>query len=361
MDHVKVFKRAWHMVTGYRTLWVFGAILALMTFSFGRAVLLDRITPEADDRGAAITCETADDCTIRLPDYITMSGQPELRHITRDVFESILAAVIVLACIMVVVYIVGKIARYVAEASLIRLVADYEETGERVGVRRGFRVGWSRYAWRLFLINLCIDLTAAVAFILLFALLGVPLIAGIISQGESGLVLALIVATAGFLFLAVFLVIIVSMFLKLLKHFARRVCVLGELRVIESIREGYAMIRRNLKDVGLMWLIMLGVDVGWAAVMIPLGLLLLAVGVLVGGGLALLVRSIAGLLFTGTTAWAIAGVSGVILVVLVLLVALALVEGLLEVFQSSVWTLTYRELCALENMEPEQVPEPAPE
>jgi hypothetical protein len=36
------------------------------------------------------------------------------------------------------------------------------------------------------------------------------------------------------------------------------------------------------------------------------------------------------------------------------------VGGLMEVFKSSVWTLTYREVRALESMEPEpdQLPEP---
>jgi len=32
--------------------------------------------------------------------------------------------------------------------------------------------------------------------------------------------------------------------------------------------------------------------------------------------------------------------------------------GLMEVFKSSVWTLTYRELRALESVEPDQLPEP---
>jgi hypothetical protein len=163
------------------------------------------------------------------------------------------------------------------------------------------------------------------------------------------------VVTSGFVFLAIFLVIVAAAVLKLLKHFARRVCVLNNVGVLEAIREGYAIVRQNLKNVGLMWLIMIGIDVGWPILMIPVGLLLFAAGTLIGGLLALLVSVITGLFLAETGMWIATGVTGVAVLVLVLAVPLVFLDGLRMVFQSSTWTLTFRELRALESLEPAPV------
>jgi len=90
---------------------------------------------------------------------------------------------VVLACVIVILIIAATVAHYVAaatvahyvaETALIRMVDDYEETGEKHSVRQGFRLGWSRTALRFFLIDLLIGLPVAVVFILLFALAFAP-------------------------------------------------------------------------------------------------------------------------------------------------------------------------------------------
>ena len=72
--------------------------------------------------------------------------------------------------------------------------------------------------------------------------------------------------------------------------------------MIDSIREGFGVVRRHLKDVAMMWLIMIGVRIGWAVAIIvslillfPVILLLIAVGGVVGGLPALLVGGLASL------------------------------------------------------------------
>ena len=42
MDYGKVLKRAWRTAWTYRALWIFGIVLALLTFSWQAAALLDR-------------------------------------------------------------------------------------------------------------------------------------------------------------------------------------------------------------------------------------------------------------------------------------------------------------------------------
>jgi len=323
MDHVQVLKRAWHMVWRYRALWAFGFILALtagrssnnwVQYTFGnedfsgRGLRLDRISPE--------------------------------------VGRTLLAIGIGLACLVVLLIIVGAIARYVAETALIGMVDDHEETGQKRSVRQGFRLGWSRSAFRLFLIDLLIGLPLAVAFILLSLLASAPLLLWATKSTAAG---ALGTATTiGLGLLVVLLAIVVAVILSVLKPFLRRVCVLEGLGVTESIRQGYAVVRHNLRDVGLMWLITFGLRIGWAILMIPVVLLLLVVSGALGGLLALLAGGLTGLALEGAAPWVVAAVVGIPVFILMMAVPLAFLGGLFETYLSSTWTLTYRELRAKE-------------
>ena len=162
-------------------------------------------------------------------------------------------------------------------------------------------------------------------------------------------------STIGLFFAVVFLAIVVGAALSLLKRFFRPACVLEGLGVADSLRRGWAMVRHNLKDVGLMWLIMIGVNIAWMIVIVPAGVLLMGVGGLLGGGLALLVGWIGQSISSGATPWIVAALLGIPVFFLVMIAPLAFLNGLREVFQSSTWTLTYRELRAKENLEQEQL------
>jgi len=338
MDHLKVLKRAWEITWRYRALWVFGSILALTTGG-GRG--------GGGGNGG-----------------FPPPGDFSMPEIPPAMVSTLIAIGIGLACVIVILIIASVVARYVAETSLIRMVDDYEETGEKRSVRQGFRMGWSRTAWRLFLINLLIDVPTALAFILLFLLALAPLLLWATESRVAGAIGT--VATIGLFFLVILLVIIVAAVLSLLKCFFRRVCALEEVGVIESIRQGYTVVRQHLKDVVIMWLIMAGLGIGWMLVMIPVTILLLILGVMLGGFPALLVGGLASLVFKGAVPWILAAAVGIPIFILVMAVPGLFLSGLAEVFKSSVWTLTYRELRALEGLEiegleeiePEQLPEP---
>ena len=321
MDHGKVLKRAWHIVWRYRALWVFGFILAL-TAGRGSNNWVQYTFGNEDFSGRGLRLE-------RIPPNI----------------GSILLAIgIGLACLIVLLIIVAAIARYMAETALIRMVDDHEETGQKRSVRQGFRMGWSRSAFRLFLIQLIVGLPTALVFILLFGLALAPLLLWA-TEVEAARVIGT-VATLGLFIPIVLLAIIVGVVLSVFMKFFWRACVLEGLGVTAAIRQGYAVVRQNLKDVGLMWLIMLGLRIGWVIVMIPVVLLLLVVSGAVGGLLALLAGGLTGLAFEGPTPWIVAAVVGIPIFIMVMVAPLAFLGGLFEVFLSSTWTLTYRELRA---------------
>ena len=62
------------------------------------------------------------------------------------------------------------------------MVNQYEETGEETGFRGGLRLGWSRSAFRLFLISLMLRLPVAVLMLLLIG----PLITFAVLAFASG-------------------------------------------------------------------------------------------------------------------------------------------------------------------------------
>jgi hypothetical protein len=143
------------------------------------------------------------------------------------------------------------------------------------------------------------------------------------------------------------------------------------LGVIDSIRQGFGVVRRHAVDVLIMWLIMLGLHIGLAIASIVLVILLFPVLIaliivagVVGGVPALLVGGLASLFLEGAVPWVLAALIGIPIFALVVSVPWVFLGGLLEVFKSSVWTLAYRELRALEKLEPEGTetgPEPLPE
>ncbi len=341
MDHIKVLKRAWEITWRYRVLWIFGIILALTTAHWGGG----------NNGGQAQYKVSGED--------FSPGGEFYIPEISPEVVSMLITIGIGLACVIVLLIVVATIARYVAETALIRMVDDYEETGEQRSVRQGFRLGWSRTTFRLFLIKLLIGLPTALVFILLFLLTLAPLLLWITDSTAPRAIGT--VATIGLSFLILLLLIVVVTVISLLMKFFWRACALEGLGVIESLRQGFGVVRHHWRDVLVMWLIMIGVGIGWIIAMIaitivlfPVILLLIVVGGVLGGLPALLVGGLASLFFDGAVPWILAAVIGGPIFILVVAAPWIFMGGLMEVFKSSTWTLTYRELRALEGLEAER-------
>ncbi len=340
MDHIKILKRAFEITWRYRALWVFGIILALTAGGGGGNANTGYQFGGGGGNGGGGN----------LP-----PGQTPMPHIPPAVVWTIVAIIVGLVCVILILSVVGTIARYVSETALIRLVDDHEETGEKRSVRQGFRLGWSRAAWRLFLIDLLIGLPLALAFLVLFALTGglVVLSALVLMKWSVAAGVIGIVTVIGFFFLILLVLILVAIARNLLRPFFLRACVLEGIGVIEAIRHGLAFVKRHIKDVAIMWLLMIGVGFAWLLVMIPVTILLVLAGVVAGGIPALTIGGLASLVVEGAWPWIVGGVAGLLIFIVVVTPPSLFLGGLAEVFKSSVWTLTYRELCALEGLAPD--------
>jgi hypothetical protein len=377
MDIGKVLKRSWHMVTRYRALWIFGIVLGLVTFSWETLLLGNLDDEDQYPRGIVITPmdgETFYDALQRTLQEELDGAEEEMSTALRELDRlftteldrrfvvDVMTALAVLAVAFVVMLIVTKIARYVSEAALIRMVGDYEDTGERRGVWQGLRLGLSRTAWRFFLIDLAIDVPVILAFVLLFALAFTPLVFGLRGSTPATIIGGSLLT--GSLFMAgIVLAVVAGTLLSVLKRFFRQACALECLGVLASIRRGLAVVRGKPVDVLVMWLIMLGVRLGWGVVvalsflvLFPLLILFIVLGGVAGALPAYLVFLLSSLVFEGALPVLLAVIVGLPIFILVMLAPWWCLGGLMEVFTSSAWTLTYRELRAAGEALPAQVP-----
>jgi hypothetical protein len=264
---------------------------------------------------------------------------------------------------MMVLGIVMAVARYISETAVIRMVDEYEASGTQMTVRQGFRIGWSKTAWRLFLINLIVNLPG-IALMLVLLSIGVGFYFAIVN-GTADFAALSVVSTLVLAFLAIFVVVILSIVLHLFRHFFWRISVLEDAGVGESLRRGFAFVLENWKSVGLMWLVMIGLGIVWAVASILLVIITIPL-VIVTVVIAVLIAALPFLLFVGIFSTFLAGwlpwVAG-FLFVAPLFFTLAFSPWLLlgswqAVYASTVWTLTYREIKALPNgkVEVQEIP-----
>ena len=363
LDISKILKRSWHILWNYRTLWIFGFILAL---AMGGNNFGNNNSYSANDgnnnnqqpgnsqhdweglRGDTPS-EKVNDAFRQINE-----GIQQLRAEYPVEFRMGIVAAIALFVVILILSIVTAILRYVAETASIRMVDEYERTDVKVGFRQGWKYGWSRTSWRLFLINFVTHIPTLVLFVIL-GLVAWWVISAALSGVESALINSL-VAGIGLSFLFIFITAILMVVLLLLRDFAWRITVLEETSVMESLQLATSLVKRNWKSVGLMWLVMIGVRIVWAVAFFILIFPLLIVSILTAVG-GVLVAIVPTLLTAGVASlfsapdywpWIFALIIGLPFFFVVAFSPIFLVSGWGQIYQSSVWTLTYRELKTLD-------------
>ena len=354
MDPVKILKRSWHILWSYRALWVFGLILALAA---GSASSNGSNNSRYERQYGDNQQFTPHDMQVGWQEFkqeasrIFERGIPEA-HITGESLKTFVWVFVAFILVMTLVGIVMAAARYVSETAVIKMVDEYEATGNKMTVRQGFRIGWSKTAWRLFLINLIVNLPA-IALVLVLLSAGIGLYFAWVN-GTANFAAFGTVATIILVFITIFVVVILSVVLHLLRHFFWRVSVLEGLGVSESLRRGWTFVLENWKNVGLMWLVMIGLGIVWVVASIILVIVTIPV-VVVTTVIAALISALPYLVFAGIFSAFLTGclpwIAGALFVV-PLFFTIAFSPWLLlgswqQVYTSTVWTLTYREIKAL--------------
>jgi hypothetical protein len=374
----KILKRAWQILWSYRMLWVFGFILALTVGGGGSNVSSNNssrnndrnndgqrqqpwsIQKSGDWNWSGLKGETPRE---KLNDAFRQAGA-EIQKLQAKYpveFRMGIAVAITALVVMLILGFIGAILRYVAETATIRMVDEYEQSGVKVGFRQGWKYGWSREAWRVFLINFVVHIPSLVLFVVL-GLIGWWIASAALNGMESTLVTSLI-AGIGLAFIAILVTAVLMVVLYLLRDFAWRITILEGTGALESLRLATALVRRNWKSAGLMWLVMIGIKIAWGIVFFILVFPLLIVSIITAlGGVVvavvptLLTAGIASLLAAPDYwPWVFALIIGLPFFVTVAFSPILLVSGWGLTYKSSVWTLTYRELKALETVAPTSI------
>jgi hypothetical protein len=334
MNHTQILRRAWNILWSYKAIWVFGILLALTSASGSG----NGGSNGGGDNGGGGSGSLPG----TLGQTINGIGAGLNQFFTHIVEPNLVPFILGFVLFILLLSAVFVIIRMVSEVALIRMVDGYEATGEKAGVRQGFRLGWSRAAWRIFLIDLVIGLPVAVVFIGLFGCAALPVLLSWIGRQEP--TAAGIVATIGMFFLFIFLAVLVSAVISLVTEPIRRVCVLEDEGVIASIRRGWQLVRHNFWNVFLMWLILIGIRIAIGILLIPVFIALLLLAGVSGGGIGAGLWFLIHALGSDPAAW-ITGISvGLLLFILVLAIPMTFLEGLKQSYFSTTWTLTYRQL-----------------
>jgi len=347
VDHFRILKRAFEITWRYRALWLIGLLLVLA----GGGVMSGANPGPGDPRGGG-GGGNGTDTPYGGPGHVP--SWPELRAKVLPILAIVAIAIGVLLLLALAIGVLAAIVRYVTQAALIRMVQSYEETGEQVGFRGGWRMGWSRSAFHLFLINLVLRLPIALLMMLLIA----PAVAvSILSfASRSGPGIALGIASALLVIPIILLGVAIRLVIGPIQELAYRLCAIEGLGVLAAVQSGFRLARRHLGAVALQWLLLIGLGIAWAIVMIPVSLMLVVLALLIGAVPALLVGGVSGLL----TSWPVGLVLGMLVVIPVFIVVVGAPQvaltTLATVFYSTTWTLTYRELKAIEGHDAEGVP-----
>jgi len=367
MDPIKILRRAWQILWSYRALWVFGLVLALAAgSSAGRGSGNNGVQYRHDQgENQQITPQSMQEAFRQFNQELNKlfkEGIPA-SHISGEALTTFLWIIGAFVLVMLVVGILVTIARYVSETAVIRMVDEYEASGNKMSVRQGFRIGWSRTAWRLFLINLLANLPA-IALVLVLLIAGIGIYFSVVN-GNANFAAFSVVSTIVLVFITIFVVVILTILLHLLRNFFWRICVLENAGVRESLQRGFAMVLENWKNVGLMWLVMIGLGIVWAIASIILFIVTIPV-VIVTAIIALLVVALPFLLLVGIFSTFLGNIlpwvaGGLFVAPLFFTIAFSpwlLLGSWQTVYTSTVWTLTYREIKALPALTPKTEVQP---
>lgn len=396
MSYTDVLKRSWQMVWKYRALWIAGMILALTTVN---GLYFGGYAGWGDER-RDVAIQLTDTTTIRLPgegiridlsdpqgiavwlDGEELEDLSALAHEIRDeiardlrrefpgvtwgevpgrVWRDLWAIPITAGVVLLGVIVVGGLLRYAGEASLIRMVNETEETGEKLAIGPGLRLGFSKAGWRLFAIDLAVVLPVKLVLGLLFLLAFAPMLlwfTGSLAAGITGTVLGV-----GLLLLVIVLSIAVSAALSLVMQVIRRASAVDGLGVRASIRRGRATIRANMKEMVIMWFIWIGTRLAWMIASVPVFILISPVillfviaGVVMGALPAILTGAVLSPFLVDGVPWIAGALVGLPIFIVITLLPMLFLGGMVEVFKSSMWTLAYRELRPAESADPVKVP-----
>jgi hypothetical protein len=198
----------------------------------------------------------------------------------------------------------------------------------------GLGAAWSagtKAFWRLLGMYLLVFAIVVVAMVVIGLVVAVPLVvwASQGSEASAGAVVVIVLAILGMLLLAIPIAVVAW----IVMNWATRSLVLDDTGPLTSLRAGWRVFRANLGTSILVWLIALGISIGVGiALIVPLIFLMVPIGlmfwrIMTDGA--------------GGAAWGFLVFAGIVVVAV-----MALFKAAYTTFGSAYWTIAYRKLVA---------------
>jgi hypothetical protein len=359
IDFGKILKRAWHILWNYRILWIFGILLVL----FGGGSTNPNVRWTYDNTYRGVNQNQSTNPTIQeMNQWLQQNVEPLVLHPDQHVMTYVWIGVAFLAFLLIVAALFALI-RYPTETAVIRMVDGYEQNGEKVSFRAGWKLGWNRRAFRMWLIDL---ITSLPFFILVLLLLGLGVAFYFaVRNGSQVAAVTSVVAGIGCFFLFILTMIVLGIALSLLRQFFIRKAALEDTTVGESFRKGWEMFKLNWQSAVVMWLIMIGIGIGVGIasiiiffLLIPAYIILLIPAVAVAAIPGLLAFGITSIFAASPWTWILGIIAALPFFFTIVFSPLVLVSSWVKIYETNVWTLTYREMRALNVVAPANPPLP---
>ncbi len=291
MEIGAVISRAWQIIWKHKILWIFG-ILAGCTNAGGGT------------NGFRASYQGQN---IQIDHFFSSLPQWEVGLI-------VLAIIIVALVLGVIAIFLGTVGRI----GLIRGVRQADDGAERLNFGELFS-GSLPYFWRVFLLNLLVGLAAFVIVIFMAIAFGV------------GVALTLGVGIICLLPL-ICLLVPVGMAVGVIVEQANIAIIVEELAIIAGLKRGWEVVKNNAGTYILMWLILV-VGLGLLGILLGLPLVLVVAPAIVGEGLGTAQAARNGLILAGVC-------------LVGYLPILIFLNGVIQSFAQSAWTLTFMRLTA---------------
>ena len=235
----KILKRSWHILWNYKVLWIFGILLAMTSGGGGGGNGGGGNSGYQfnGNNGFQGVHPSTNPTVQELNRWFTQDFEPVFTYPEQHIATLIWIGVGLLLFILVVGTI-GALVRYPTETAVIRMVDEYEQTGTKVRFKQGWKMGWNRRAFRMWVIDLVVSLPV-ILFVALLGGLG-TLIYFTVKNGSQVAIASSVIAGIGCAFLFIFAFVILMVLLGLLRQFFVRAAALENNSIGESFRKGWA-------------------------------------------------------------------------------------------------------------------------
>jgi hypothetical protein len=353
----QILKRAWQILWNYKILWIFAFLLALAGGSSngagggGNSGSSYRYSGNHNQTGSFSTSDFENLPWVHQVTAWFTQNFHQFFDTPQHIFVTVLWLVLILVGISLVCTLILALVRYPTETAIMRMVDEYDSTGVKKTFKQGWKMGWNRRAFNVWLVDLIIGIPMFVIVMGFLAIIGLS-VYNMVALGNAntsamtGWIGILVVAALCFIPIA----LVFALVNIIRQYIVRFVAIEGE-SVGHSFSKGWKLFTHNAKNTLLIWLVLIGVGIAAGIALMVAALLLIPAYALMAipGAVAAAVPGAIGYGITSLFApyiwpWVIGALLAIPFFFAITFSPLTFLSGCVSLYSSNVWTLTYRQL-----------------